>query len=377
MLKCSISRSAAASFALTCLLAAFLPTVILGSEQIAPDGSVGKSTYPLPQFPAVDVGGVSYWEVTGFTGWFDTAPVLMKARVADLLDRVKAGGDEDWKYKVLAAWSHEVDLVSELSPDAQVRFVADIRRAKDLFLRIPRVVDRAPLESELSRCMTDVMKVLDHKCPSYFLMLEFRAVTKSYAGGVTKEVQDVFVQIRNERARSNGTDGPMYASDTENIAVCALQLGDLKGAREGLTKCLEIRRNTNDMPVAMVQQTRFNLAVIEVKSGRYAEAIPILTETLATQTISVTQGNNTAAACYHFLGIAFAGTSQFAEAEDSFEKAVKEYHKFVHPAHPSVVQVMEDQAAFFETASQPEKAKELRTEIESLKAKWKAIGKQA
>ena len=371
------SRLPASSLALTCLLGAVLPMVILGSEPIVPHRNVGKSTSPLPQFPVGDVGGVSYWEVTGFTGWLDTAPVAMKTRVVELLDRARAGDDQDWKYKVLAGWSHEVDLVLELSSDAQIRFVADMRRAKDLFLQIPRVVDRAPLESELSRCMTNVMKVLDHKCPSYFLMLEFRAYVKSCDGGVTKEVQDIFVQIRDERARSFGIDGPMFASDTENIAVCAFELGDLTGAREGLTKCLEIRERTNDMPAAMLQQTRLNLAAVDVKSGRYAEAIPVLTETLAKQTISVTRGNNTAAACYHFLGIAFAGTNQFAEAADSFEKAIKEYHKFLHPAHPSVVKVMEDQAKFLEAAAQPEKAKELRSEIESLKAKWKAVGKQA
>lgn len=358
------------------LISAFLPTVSLGNEPSGSKVGAAESTPPLPRFPGFGVGDVSYAEVALFGGWLETDPDLMKARVEGLLERVQTGAFQNWRSNWLTAWSYEVDMIRKLTPDARDQFVVDIRRAKVLLLRTFTEADREPVESEFERCTTDVMKVLDAKCPSYILMLELRAYVKS-PEGITKESQDRFLQIREMRARILGTDNPMYASDTENIAACALELGDLNGAREGLTKCLEIREKLNGVPAALVQQTKLNLSAVDVKSGRYKEAISTLTEILFAQKISPNQGNLLAAACYHHLGIAFAKTARFAEAEEAFENGINEYRKMMHPAHPTAVRVMEDQTEFFEAASQPEKAKEVRAKIESLKTNWKGVGKQA
>jgi len=299
------------------------------------------------------------------------------------LERMRAqcrpNGTNEWQENWLKAWSREVDLVAALDEPSRLRLISNVLQMREIVAqgKDPSAEGKDPAATltEVDSLFNELAKVLDERCPSYLIALEIRAHFHKWNDDHSEAMAD-YSRLAKLRSALIGSNNPLYASDRESMGSAAGSLKRYPEAEECYSECLRLRSQWLSPDSYLIAACECNLGINDVRQKRYEKAIERFGRVIAKNQRANMQESVLDGSAYHHLGIAYGQTGKLLEAEACFGQAKSNYRRTASKTHPMRLVLLEDELSFYETTSQPEKAKAARAEIEALKIETKSTAKR-
>ena len=122
--------------------------------------------------------------------------------------------------------------------------------------------------------------------------------------------------------RTDGPDGPNYATSLHNLSSALIDTGDLNGAEARLRQTLEIRRRILGSNHPMLAYTLNNLGYVLLEKGNWPAAEPFLREALEVNTRRLGEHNPSVAGNLSNWGRLLQAKGDYEGAETYFHKAL-------------------------------------------------------
>jgi tetratricopeptide (TPR) repeat protein len=227
----------------------------------------------------------------------------------------------------------------------------------DLLRLLFRMGDRAAVVSLVRRMIDEA-----HECPAELkanVAVAFEDVSKTVQGvgeyGLLVEVRHAQLPLTQE---AHGADSPHVVTITSTLAYALHQNGDLLEA-ERLSEAVLDRRRSLGHADAEIALACNNLAQVYQSQGRFADAVPLMTEALRLDQLVHGPRHTDVAGDHNNLGIAFSHTGRLADAKYHIALATEIWREVYPQGHERLAAALSNLASIYFALRDPKSGEPL------------------
>ncbi|MGC3967591.1 MAG: hypothetical protein QM775_09540 [Pirellulales bacterium] len=293
-----------------------------------------------------------------------------RADLIETLDQHRDLGltDSNWRVRWAKAWKRELDIVTEFDEQQREAFFRHREEIGDIYRMCTRTASPESFSGRLKSLIEEIPESIDGACPTRLDCVE----ASGYLASLIRDNQLAFKQfaeLKRLRLQMVGRDNWMYASDCEQLGLCALALSNIEDADSLLTECFEVRRNLFGVEAYLSLVAYSNLGALDVKRDDYSSGITKLTFALD-RFRERRADSGVLGSCEFNLAKAYLATGDAIKGSEQFGLAIAHTRQKLHPAHPVILDMMSTFADKCVAAGFSERATAIRDEIREMKNKY-------